>query len=127
VLTWREAGGRAIPLAQFVTGAFRTALETGEIVQAVRVPRSSPQARWGYYKACRKPGEFAHAMAAVLDDPARGIRRTVIGAVGGPPVVLEGERVTPAAAEDALRAAGLDAVARRMQAVALKRALEAAA
>ena len=127
VLTWREAGGRAIPLAQFVTGAFRTALETGEIVQAVRVPRSSPQARWGYYKACRKPGEFAHAMAAVLDDPARGIRRAVIGAVGGPPVVLEGERVTPAAAEDALRAAGLDAVARRMQAVALKRALEAAA
>ena len=127
VLTWREAGGRAIPLAQFVTGAFRTALETGEIVQAVRVPRPSPQARWGYYKACRKPGEFAHAMAAVLDDPARGIRRTVIGAVGGPPVVLEGERVTPAAAEDALRAAGLDAVARRMQAVALKRALEAAA
>jgi aerobic carbon-monoxide dehydrogenase medium subunit len=127
VLTWREAGGRAIPLAQFVTGAFRTALEPGEIVQAVRVPRPSPQARWGYYKACRKPGEFAHAMAAVLDDPARGIRRAVIGAVGGPPVVLEGERVAPAAAEDALRAAGLDAVARRMQAVALKRALEAAA
>src|ERR1043166_6428191 len=127
VLTWREAGGRAIPLAQFVTGAFRTALETGEIVQAVRVPRPSPQARWGYYKACRKPGEFAHAMASVLDDPARGIRRAVIGAVGGPPVVLEGERVTPAAAEDALRDAGLDAIARRMQAVALKRALEAAA
>jgi hypothetical protein len=47
----------------------------------------------------------------------------VIGAVGGPPVVLEGERATPVAAEDALRAAGLDAVARRMQAVALKRAL----
>jgi aerobic carbon-monoxide dehydrogenase medium subunit len=127
VLTWREAGGRAIPLAQFVTGAFRTALAPGEIVQAVCVPRPSPQARWGYYKACRKPGEFAHAMAAVLDDPARGIRRAVIGAVGGPPVVLEGERVTPAAAEDALRAAGLDAIARRMQAVALKRALAEAA
>jgi carbon-monoxide dehydrogenase medium subunit len=127
VLTWREAGGRAIPLAQFVAGAFRTALAPGEIVQAVRVPRPSAQGRWGYYKACRKPGEFAHAMAAVLDDPARGIRRAVIGAAGGPPVVLEGERVTPAAAEDALRAAGLDAVARHMQAVALKRALAQAA
>jgi carbon-monoxide dehydrogenase medium subunit len=123
VLTWREGGGRAIPLNQFVTGAFRTALAPGEIVQAVRVPRPSAQARWGYYKACRKPGEFAHAMAAVLDDPARGIRRAVIGAVGGPPVVLEGERVTPAAAEEALRDTGLDAVARRMQAVALQRAL----
>ncbi len=127
VTTWSEGGGRAIPLAQFVTGAFRTVLAPGEIVQAVRVPRRSREARWGYYKACRKPGEFAHAMAAVLDDPARGVRRAVIGAVGGPPVVLEGERVTAAAAEEALRAAGLDAVARRMQAVALKRALAEAA
>ena len=66
-------------------------------------------------------------MAAVLHDPTRGIRRAVIGAVGGPPVVLEGERVTPMAAEDALRDAGLDAVARRMQAVALQRALAEAA
>jgi aerobic carbon-monoxide dehydrogenase medium subunit len=123
VLTWSQGGGRAMPLTQFVTGAFRTALAPGEIVQAVRVLRPSAQARWGYYKACRKPGEFAHAMAAVLHDPARSIRRAVIGAVGGPVVVLEGERVTPAAAEEALRAAGLDAIARRMQAVALQRAL----
>ncbi len=127
VVTWSETGGRAIPVAQFVTGAFRTALAPGEIVQAVRIPRPSAQARWGYYKACRKPGEFAHAMAAVLDDPARGIRRAVIGAVGGSPVVLEGERVTPAVAEEALRAAGLDAVARHMQAIALKRARAEAA
>lgn len=126
-ITWNETGGRAIPLAQFITGAFRTALAPGEIVQAVRVPRPSPQARWGYYKACRKPGEFAHAMAAVLDDPTRGVRRAVIGAAGGPPVMLEGEQVTPAAAEDALRTAGLDAVARHMQTVALKRALAEAA
>src|SRR5262249_18363291 len=102
-------------------------LAPGEIVQAVRVPRPSPRARWGYYKACRKPGEFAHAMAAVLDDPARSVRRAVIGAVGGPPVMLEGERGTPAAAHDVRRDAGLDAVARRMQAVALQRALAEAA
>ena len=127
VLTWREAGGRAIPLAQFVTGAFRTVLEPAEIVQAIRVPRPSAQARWGYYKACRKPGEFAHAMAAMLDDPGRNLRRAVIGAVGGPPVVLDGARVAPEAAGEALRDAGLGAVARRMQAVALTRALEAAA
>jgi carbon-monoxide dehydrogenase medium subunit len=127
VLTWSEAGGRSIPLAQFVTGAFRTALQPAEIVQAVRIPRPSPQARWGYYKACRKPGEFAHAMAAVLEDSARNVRRAVIGAVGGPPVVLEGARVAPVAAEEALHGAGLDAVARRMQAVALQRALAEAA
>ncbi len=43
---------------------------------------------WGYVKACRKPGEFAHAMAAVLIDPARAVRRAVIGATGGAPRVL---------------------------------------
>jgi carbon-monoxide dehydrogenase medium subunit len=127
ILTWSEAGGRSIPLAQFATGAFRTALAPAEIVQAVRIPRPSPEAGWGYYKACRKPGEFAHAMAAVLIDPGRNLRRAVIGAVGGPPVVLEGSCVAPAAAEEALAGAGLGAIARRMQVVALQRALAEAA
>lgn len=127
VLTWRPSGGRAIPLRRFVTGAFRTMLEPGEIMQAVRIPRPSPGARWGYYKACRKPGEFAHAMAAVLDDPEHGVRRAVIGAVGGPPVVLEGAAAVPAAVDAALSASGLDRVGRHMQAVALSRALERAA
>jgi carbon-monoxide dehydrogenase medium subunit len=127
VLIWSDAGGRSIPLAQFATGAFRTALTPAEIVQAVRIPRPSPEAGWGYYKACRKPGEFAHAMAAVLIDPGRNIRRAVIGAVGGPPVVLEGSRVAAAAAEEALAGAGLGAIARRMQAVAFQRALAEAA
>jgi hypothetical protein len=44
----------------------------------------------------------------------------VIGAVGGRPVVLEG---TDAAPEEALRDSGLDPIARRMQVVALRRAL----
>jgi carbon-monoxide dehydrogenase medium subunit len=127
VLTWRAGGGRSIPLAGFVPAPFRTALEPGEIVQAVRIPRPSEGARWGYYKACRKPGEFAFAMAAVLVDAARGIRRAVIGAVGGPPVVLEGERAVPDAVEAALAGSGLDALERRQQAVALKRALARAA
>ena len=123
VLTWRPSGGRSLSLATFVSAPFRTALESGEIIHAVRVPRPSRDARWGYYKACRKPGEFAFAMAAVLVDRARGIRRAVIGAVGGPPVLLEGERAAPEAVDAALAGSGLDALERRQQAVALKRAL----
>jgi carbon-monoxide dehydrogenase medium subunit len=124
VLTWRSGGpGRAIPLERFATGAFRTALEPGEIVQAVRLPHPSAAARWGYVKACRKPGEFAHAMAAFLDDPQRGVRRAAIGALGGPPVVLEGDRARPDAVASALAASGMDAVGRHMQAVALERAI----
>jgi carbon-monoxide dehydrogenase medium subunit len=127
VMTYSSDGGRTLRLAQLVAGAFRTSLRPGEILRAVRIPRPSAGARFGYYKACRKPGEFAHAMAAFLDDPGRGIRRAAIGAVGGPPVVLEGERAVPAAVDQALSASGLDAVVRHMQAVALARAIDRAA
>jgi carbon-monoxide dehydrogenase medium subunit len=112
--------GRAIALPGFVTGAFRTALEPGELLTAVRVPRLPPGAGWGYVKACRKPGEFAHAMAAVL--LAAGLRRAVIGATGGPPVVLTGDSVSPEGARAAL-AGQLDTVAIHMQTVVLARAL----
>jgi aerobic carbon-monoxide dehydrogenase medium subunit len=115
---------RAVPLTDFITGAFRVALAPGELVRAVRIPRPSGDARWGYYKACRKPGEFAHAMAAVLIDGP--LRRAAIGAVGGPPIVLTGQDAVPASVDAALRDGGLDAIGRHMQAVALRRALERA-
>jgi len=127
VLTVSPEGGRIIVLRDFVSGAFRTTLRHGEILQAIRVPRPSAGLRFGYYKACRKPGEFAHAMAAISIDEARGVRRAVIGAVGGAPIVLEGEAVAPRAAEQALARGGLDAVARHQQVVALQRAIERAA
>jgi aerobic carbon-monoxide dehydrogenase medium subunit len=118
------AGTRAVKLADFIAGAFRVALEPGELLQAIRIPRPSAAARWGYYKACRKPGEFAHAMAAVLID--RGERTVVIGALGGPPVVLQGPGVAPGTIEGALRDSGLDAIGRHMQGVAFRRALDRA-
>jgi carbon-monoxide dehydrogenase medium subunit len=127
VLTLTANGGRSIALTRFVTGPFRNALETGEIVQAVRIPKVSQDARWGYYKACRKPGEFAHAMAAVLIDPARNIRRAVIGAVGSAPIVLDGADVGPDTAARALMQSGLDEIGRNMQLAALRRAMEQAA
>ena len=127
VLTLGPAGGRAIALTKFVTGPFRNALHPDEIVQAVRIPKISADARWGYYKACRKPGEFAHAMVAVLIDPARSFRRAVIGAVGGAPIVLDGESLSRESAERALMQSGLDEIGRGMQLSALRRALERAA
>jgi carbon-monoxide dehydrogenase medium subunit len=60
----------------------------GEIVEAVRVPVMAPSVRWGYVKACRKAGEFAHAIAAVLIDPGAATARAVIGALDAAPIVL---------------------------------------
>jgi aerobic carbon-monoxide dehydrogenase medium subunit len=82
------AGARNLAIEEFVTGALESALRPGEILEAVRVPVLAPSARWGCVKACRKPGEFAHAIAAVLIDPDRASARVVIGAVEAAPIVL---------------------------------------
>jgi carbon-monoxide dehydrogenase medium subunit len=88
----------------------------------VRVPRLPADARWGYVKACRKPGDFAHAMAAVL--LTAHSRRVVIGALGGKPLVLEGEAASIDGATRALQAMdGLDQVQRHMQLATVRRAL----
>jgi carbon-monoxide dehydrogenase medium subunit len=108
------SAGRAIAVEDFVAAAFRTVLRPGELLTAVRVPRLRLGARWGYVKACRKPGEFAHAMAAVLID---GGMRLVIGATGGRPILLRDE------AELGEALSGLDPVEAHIQAVIARRAL----
>ena len=50
---------RRVPVRRLITGAFETAVGPGEILRAIRIPMPSARARWGYYKVCRKAGEFA--------------------------------------------------------------------
>ncbi len=115
-------GARSLRMKDFIQGAFRTALRPGEILRAIRVPRLPASARWGYEKACRKPGDFAHAMAAVFLSPGRC--RAVIGALGGKPVILEDDAMSPIGATRALEDIGeLDQARLRMQLVVLDRAL----
>ena len=128
-----EADARTVPMAEFVTGAFETALGPGEILAAVRIPPLPPGARWGYAKACRKAGEFAHAIAAVVLDPGRG-SRAVIGAVDGRPLILDGVPGLcgggwdPGAACAALERAGIaDPVDRHIHTAVLGRAVREAA
>jgi carbon-monoxide dehydrogenase medium subunit len=88
VMLRRVAGIRDLAVEKFVTGALESALQPGEIVEAVRVPVMAPSACWGYVKACRKPGEFAHAIAAVVIDPESATARAVVGALNAAPIVL---------------------------------------
>lgn len=87
-------GGRTrrVPVEQFVIGAFEVTLQPGELLQAIRIPRPSRAARCGYYKVCRKAGEFALASGAVLVDSDRNRFRAVIGATQGRPIVIEDAR-----------------------------------
>ncbi|NPU14716.1 carbon monoxide dehydrogenase [Bradyrhizobium sp. 83002] len=80
---------RDLVVTEFVQGALQTALRPGELVTAIRLPSLSPTARFGYAKACRKPGEFAHAMAAVLIEPDLSRSRVVIGAIDTTPIVVD--------------------------------------
>jgi aerobic carbon-monoxide dehydrogenase medium subunit len=83
---------RRVSIDQFVTGAFEVMLEPGELLQAIRIPRPSRAARCGYYKVCRKAGEFALASGAVLLDCERDRFRAAIGATDGRPVVVDDAR-----------------------------------
>jgi len=122
-------GTRDVPMTSFVTGAYTTVLGEAEMVTAVRIPRLSASARWSYYKICRKPGEFAEAIAGFLVDPERRACRGVVGATHGAPYVIPDAsallgRFENALALEHLRAAGLDGdgYAIQVHGVALRRA-----
>ena len=82
------SGERRMAVEDFVIGPFETALTECEIVTGVFVPRLSENRSWSYVKSCRKTGEFAEAMTAVLADPERGVCRLVIGALEARAIVI---------------------------------------
>jgi len=81
-------GTRTLAIDDYIIGALETSLATGELLEAVRIPRLSKTARWAYVKKCRKTGEFAHAIGAILIDPSAATARVVIGAIDSAPIVI---------------------------------------
>jgi aerobic carbon-monoxide dehydrogenase medium subunit len=129
------AGHRAVAVDAFVLGALESDIRRGEILINVRAPKLGPEARWGYYKACRKPGELAHAIGAVVIDPERDRFRAVIAATETKPIVVADAkpllsadgRFDESAVETLMFDAGLgDPIERRVHFVALARALKRA-
>ena len=128
-------GVRQVSVVDFFKGAFATALSAGEMIESIEIDELSPEARCGYYKICRKIGEFPDALGAVVLDPVRRFARVVAGALEGPPALLTAlaravARQGTAAADlptvkAALRsvAPDLDAVDTQIHAVAVHRAI----
>ncbi len=58
-------GTRTIPLANFFTGLFTTALNPDEILTELRIPAPPPGSGGAYLKVERKVGDFAAAAVAV--------------------------------------------------------------
>jgi carbon-monoxide dehydrogenase medium subunit len=83
---------RRLALGELLIGSLETALSPDELIRAVRIPEASPSSRWGFVKHCRKAGEFAQAIGAVLLDSERGEARAVIGAIEAPPILIADAR-----------------------------------
>jgi len=81
-------GERRILASEFMERAFTTKLNDNEIITAIQIPKLSAMARWGYWKFCRKMGEFPDASAAMLLDSERKIAELWIGALDGSPKPL---------------------------------------
>jgi aerobic carbon-monoxide dehydrogenase medium subunit len=88
VVLTRSGQTRTVTLTDFFTGPFATVLAQDEVIAGVRVRKRVTGARWGYWKFCRKIGDFAKASAAVLIDADRNERRILLGAIERPPVLL---------------------------------------
>ncbi|WP_018389520.1 xanthine dehydrogenase family protein subunit M [Ancylobacter sp. FA202] len=123
---------RELAVDEFILGAFETALAPGEIITGVFVPRRSAQARFGYRKSCRKVGEFAEAMCAVLVDRESDVQRLAIGATEARQLVFPAAHDvlrSPARVDDILRDAGLaaDPAAFRLRREVVRQAIAALA
>ena len=84
------SGSQSIGAIDFFLGAYDTALPEDAILTAVRVPKFSRAARYGFYKVCRKVGEFASSFAVTIADKERGIYRAALGGTSGAPLRLAG-------------------------------------
>jgi carbon-monoxide dehydrogenase medium subunit len=124
---------RSMLVERFIQGAFTTTLAANEIIETIDVPKLSRAGRYGFYKFCRKTGEFAEASAAAVFDPESGVARIFVGSLRGvarpltslaQEVAKHGQSATEAVTEALTQAIGdLDAVERAMAAAAVTRAL----
>lgn len=89
VLVAGPKGRRQVEVCEFTRSAFASVLADDELVERVRIPKLSLRARWGYYKFCRKTGDFPDASAAVLLDPERRTACVYAGALDRPPLSLD--------------------------------------
>ena len=99
-----SVGERVVPIAEFFTGFYETAIAPGEVLTGVRVPPVPPGARGGYVKFCPRSAEdkplIGVAALLVLDDAKR---------VGEIRIALGGAAPTP------MRARGAEATAREQE------------
>lgn len=93
---------RVIPAAEFFTGVFQTALEPGEMLTEIRVPKLGEATGWSYVKMSRRAQDWATvAVAAVVERSNGSLSKAAIGLTN-----MGGTPLRAAAAEDAIAGGG---------------------
>ena len=109
-------GTRRSAMPEFMLGAYAVDLQPDELIAAVYVPEKTAQTRWGYYKFCRKTGEFAEASCAAYFDPSTRTARIAVGALGGAPQLLPA--LSAKVAQEGLEAATPEAISEALKEIA---------
>lgn len=113
-----RAGTRVVDAASFFTGLFSTALEPGELLVRVSVPRRASRTAVAFDEVSRRHGDFALAGCAaqvVVDEAGvcTGVRVGLLGLADRPVLAhqaarrLVGQRLTADALRDAAEASAM--------------------
>jgi aerobic carbon-monoxide dehydrogenase medium subunit len=82
-------GRRTVAADDFFRGLFETALGTGDVLTAIRVPAATPDSRFGFAEFARRHGDYAMAgLAASAKAAGKGLRdvRLAYFGVGSTPL-----------------------------------------
>ena len=86
---------RVVPIGDFFTGFYETAVAKGEILTGVRVPAAPSSARSGYVKFCPRSAEdkpLVGVAALLVLDAARRVGEIRIGLAGAAPTPMRARR-----------------------------------
>ena len=103
-------GRRDVASGDFMQAAFTTVLGPDDLLLGVRIAKCSANAKLRLFQILPQGGEFARSDRRRLLDPARGVRRAVIGATAGAPYLVQDIEgvlgASQASIEKEVRAAG---------------------
>jgi carbon-monoxide dehydrogenase medium subunit len=98
LLVRSKDGERTVAASDFFLGVFHTAIEPGELLTEIRVPKLGGSTGWAYVKMSRRAQDWATvAVAAVVERSNGSISKAAIGLTN-----MGGTPLRAAAAEDAV-------------------------
>lgn len=103
VLLEGKSGSRSIPVAEFITGMYETAIAADEIIVAIEIPLPAPESRVAYakFQILERPSVGVAAVAMVRDGRFVAAPTVVVGAVDEMPRRVDTARFAGADARDA--------------------------